>query len=200
MRKLKLEMQVSIDGFTADRDGRVDWMVWDWTDPWTWDDALRRHHTALTTSSDCLLLSRKMADEGFMDHWAGVARDASRPQASFAAHITEMRKIVFSNTLEKPAWTGVELVSGGMVEKVTRLKAEPGADILVYGGPTFASALVDADLIDEFHWFVNPAVLGAGRAMLKDLHRRSTLRLQSAQAFQCGVAVLTYTRSAEGSW
>ena len=194
MRKLKLEMQVSIDGFTADRDGNTDWMVWDWTDPWTWDDALRRYHTSLTTSSDCLLLSRKMADEGFLDHWAGVARDASMPQSSFAAHITGMRKMVFSKTLEKPAWKGVELVTGRMVEKVARLKAEPGADILVYGGPTFASSLVDADLIDEFHWFVNPAVLGAGRPMLKDIHRRSTLRLRSAQAYPCGVVVLTYVR------
>jgi hypothetical protein len=30
MRKLKLEMQVSVDGFTADGDGNTDWMVWSW--------------------------------------------------------------------------------------------------------------------------------------------------------------------------
>jgi len=61
MRKLKLEMQVSIDGFASDANGDPSWMLWCWSEHWTWDEALRRYHTNLTTSSDCILLSRKMA-------------------------------------------------------------------------------------------------------------------------------------------
>jgi dihydrofolate reductase len=195
MRKLKLAMQVSVDGFTADVDGSVDWMVWNWTDPWSWDNALRRHHTSLVTTSDCLLLSRKMVEEGFLAHWAGFANDASKPQRSFAKPITEMRKLVFSDTLKESRWSGVELVSGRALEKVALLKAEAGKDILVYGGPTWASSLAGADLIDEFHLFVNPTVLGAGRSMLKDLQEASTLRLLGARAHDCGVVVLTYAKT-----
>jgi hypothetical protein len=67
MRKLKLAMQVSIDGFGFASDGNGDpsWMLSCWAENWTWDEALRRYHTDLTTSSDCILLSRKMAEEGF---------------------------------------------------------------------------------------------------------------------------------------
>ena len=65
MRKLKLEMQVSLDGFALDVDGKTDWMLWNWGEDWTWDEALRRRHIDLTTSSDCILLSRMMAEEIF---------------------------------------------------------------------------------------------------------------------------------------
>jgi hypothetical protein len=68
MRKLKLAMQVSVDGFTAGADGDTRWMVWNWTENWPWDDRLRTYHSDLTLSSDCILLSRKMA-EG----WGGTA-------------------------------------------------------------------------------------------------------------------------------
>jgi dihydrofolate reductase len=81
-----------------------------------------------------------------------------------------------------------------MPEMVQALKREPGKDILVYGGPTFASALLDAGLIDDLHLILNPAVLGRGRPMFKDLQRQQTLRLQAATAFDCGVAVLHYAR------
>jgi hypothetical protein len=61
VRKVKAEVQTSIDGFMASVDGRTDWMVWNWGPDWTWDPALRQCHVDLTTSSDCVLLSRKMA-------------------------------------------------------------------------------------------------------------------------------------------
>jgi hypothetical protein len=43
-------------------------MVWSWGEDWTWDEALRRRHIDLTTSSDCILLSRMMAEEEFVGH------------------------------------------------------------------------------------------------------------------------------------
>lgn len=194
MRTLKLEMQVSADGFAADAEGATDWMVWNWAPDWRWDEPLRQYHNALTTSSDCILLSRMMAEEGFHAHWEAVARNPRDPQLAFADPITQMRKIVFSRTLEESRWPRTELARGPLAEVVHALKSEPGKDILAYGGPTFASALLDAQLIDELHLFLNPAVLGRGRPMFKDLQRRQSLRLREATAFDCGVAVLRYTR------
>ena len=91
MKKVKLEIQVSIDGFAADRDGRSNWMRWNWGEEWTWDDALRHYHLDLTTSSDCILLSRKMAEEGFHRHWEQVAENPADPQYEFAKPITDPR-------------------------------------------------------------------------------------------------------------
>ncbi|HJV47843.1 MAG TPA: dihydrofolate reductase family protein [Geothrix sp.] len=194
MRKLKLEMQVSLDGFTADPDGRTDWMVWNWSADWTWDAALRQHHIDLTTSSDCILLSRAMAVEGFSRHWEKVAADPSDPQHAFAKPVADMRKVVFTKTLEGSAWRHTELAKGDLAETVNRLKREPGKDLLAYGGPTFASSLIRADLIDEFHLFVNPTILGHGRSMFRNLGRRRDLRLVKSTAYPCGVTVLLYDR------
>jgi dihydrofolate reductase len=193
MRKLKLEMQVSLDVYAADTAGHVDWMVWSWGAEWGWDEALRRYHTELTTSSDCLLLSGRMVAEGFLAHWARVAQEPGNPQAAFARPIVDMRKVVFSRTLERCDGENVELARGDLVETVKRLKAEDGQDILVYGGATFASALMNSELIDELHLFVNPVALGCGRPMFKDLSRRLRFSANGVETYPCGVSVARYS-------
>jgi dihydrofolate reductase len=194
MRKLKLEMQVSIDGFAADANGGTSWMIWNWLDDWKWDDRLRQFHINLTTSSDCLLLSRKMAEEGFHHHWETVAQDPNNPQFDFAKPITDMKKLVFTTTLAKSSWPNTELAKGDIAKEVNRLKSAKGKDILVYGGLTFASALITAGLIDEFYLFVNPTALGVGRSMFKDISAPLPLDLQGATAYECGVVVFKYAR------
>ena len=68
MRKLKLQVQMSVDGYIAGPNGEMDWMVWNW------DDTLKKYVDDLTDSIDCILLGRKMAP-GFIAHWAKVAAD-----------------------------------------------------------------------------------------------------------------------------
>lgn len=92
-------MQVSADGFAKDEAGVGGWTIWDWCDDWPWDQALRNLHIALTTSSDCILLSPKMVEDGFMDHWADIAQRHDNPQVAFAAPIAAMRKVVFSRSM-----------------------------------------------------------------------------------------------------
>jgi RibD C-terminal domain len=124
MRKLKLEMQVSIDGFASDANGDPSWMLSCWSEHWTWDEALRRYHTNLTTSSDCILLSRKMAEEGFCEHWEQVAKDAEDPQSAFAKPISDMPKLVFSKSGFQTQSRNAEVVRGDATEKVESLKRQ----------------------------------------------------------------------------
>ncbi|MGO4333881.1 dihydrofolate reductase family protein [Labrys sp. KB_33_2] len=194
MRKLKLEMQISADGFSSSQDGINDWMVWNWAPDWGWDEELRRYHHDLNFSSDCILLSRVMAEEGFHQHWQTVAEDSASLQSSFAKAIGDMRKVVFSRTLTETRWANTEIARSGLSEEVTRLKQEPGKDIIVYGGPILVSSLAEAGLIDEFHFIVNPALLGSGKAVLGELRKTTRLRLIDARPFPCGVAVLHYAK------
>jgi dihydrofolate reductase len=194
MRKLKLEMQVSLDGFASDANGDPSWMLWCWGDNWTWDEALRRYHIDLTTSSDCILLSRKMAEEGFCEHWERVAENAADPQSSFAKPISEMRKLVFTKSGFQTKSRNAEVVRGDFANEIEKPKREDGKGILVYGGPIFAASLLAAELVDEMHIFVNPTALGSGRSMFKDLGHRANFDLSNATAFACGVAVLEYSR------
>jgi dihydrofolate reductase len=194
MRKLKLEIQLSVDGFAADKQGGMDWAIWPYTgSDWLWDKALQRYHNDLTTSSDCILLSRTMAG-GFHDHWEEVAKNVNDPQYAFAKPITEMRKVVFSRTLTKSVWKNTVLAEGDYVEVINKLKKEPGKDIIVYGGATFVSSLIQAGLIDEFHLLINPTAIGSGLPIFHTLNEKQGLQLVKAIGFDCGVTVLYYKK------
>jgi dihydrofolate reductase len=193
MRKLKLEMQVSLDGFTAGPNGDVSWMLWPWSErEWPWDEALRQHHNQLTASVDCIIISGRMAEEGFCDHWERVAEDRTSPQAKFATAVVATQKLVATRTIERSRWNNTALIRGNLAGEVASLKAAPGRDMLVYGGPTLASALMHAGLIDEVHLLVNPVAIGQGRSMLKDLRGSVRLVPRRARAFASGMVLLEY--------
>jgi len=62
MSRLILQMQMSVDGYmSAETD--IDWQVWNWSDPWTWDKGLKRRFNAVFDAVGCILLSRKMAEQ-----------------------------------------------------------------------------------------------------------------------------------------
>ncbi len=192
MRKLKLQIQTSIDGYIADVNGKTDWMVWNWGPEWTWDHQLRNYFNDLKASIDCVLLSRKMAVEGFIHHWAEIAKDSNNPQSGFAKNITKAKKIVFTKTLSKSEWPNTELATGDLVTEINQLKNQSGKDIIVYGGAAFVSALIQAGLIDEYHLFVNPTILGNGKAIFRSLEDKQNLSLVKSISFECDVAVLCY--------
>lgn len=192
MKKLRLQVQTSIDGFMADRQHGTGWMTWNWGPKWTWDEALQAHFIALHETIDTVLLSRPMAEEGFIGHWAGVAEDAAGAQYPLAKAITEAQKIVFSKKGIQGSWDNTRVAPGDLAMEVNLLKLQPGRDIIAYGGAGFARALVAANLVDEYHLYVNPVALGAGLSLFQAPAHQFQLKLVSSQAFSCGVTVLTY--------
>lgn len=192
MSRLILQMQMSVDGYmSADTD--IDWQVWDWSDPWTWDKDLKRRFNAVFDSVGCILLSRKMAEQGYLDHWERVAHDhAGDPDYAFASKVVQSRKVVLSDKLPSTPWERTVLAAGGMVEEVNALKRRIEGDIIVFGGVGFASALVAADLVDEFQLFVNPAAVGAGRSIFGQRPDGLPLRLLDSAAYDCGIVVNRY--------
>ena len=197
MRKLKLEVQLSIDGFMADQKGGTDWMVWNWGNDWTWDKELQDYHTALTKSADCIFLSRQMAEEGFIEHWAQVAQDASSPQQDFAKHIRDTYKVIFSKTLTKDdpipgGWDNADVSQWDIKQHIRHLKNQEGKDIIVYGGASFISSLIQGGLVDEYHLLINPVVLGKGIPVFNRLPSKQSMILQQSKTYSCGVTLMQY--------
>lgn len=184
MRKLKLQVQMSVDGFIAGPNGEMDWMVWNW------DDAIKNYVSALTDDVDCIVLGRKLA-EGFIPHWAGVAQIENEEQV-FAKKMSETHKVVFTKTLESADWSNAILAKGNLVDEINALKNQEGQDIIVYGGGSFVSSLIKEGLIDEYHLFVNPSVLGKGMPIFQSLSTKQGLTLRKAQGFDCGITLLCY--------
>ncbi len=175
-------MQVSADGFVAGPNGELDWMEWDW------DDKIKKYVSELTASIDTILMGRKMAG-GFVEHWTKVLDNPADPDYDFARIMVDTPKVVFSKTLDKSEWANTVIAKGDLTEEVNKLKNQPGKDIIVYGGASFVTSLINAGLIDEYHLFVNPTAIGNGMRIFTG---RTNLRLINAQTFGSGEVELVY--------
>jgi dihydrofolate reductase len=193
MRKLILQMQVSADGYVGRAGEGPDWQVWDWGPKCPWDEALKARFNAVSRDVDTILLSRKILEGGYLDHWSQFARDyGDNPDFAFAQRIVDARKIVFSRTLEKTKWAGTELARRPLTEEVGTLKAESGGDLIAFGGAGFASALIAKDLIDEYQFYVNPVALGEGLSIFEKRGGDTRLALREAEGYACGIVVIRY--------
>ncbi|MBA4386095.1 MAG: deaminase [Anaerolinea sp.] len=185
MRKLKLQVQMTVDGFIAGPNIEMDWMVFDW------DDEISRYVKELTEPIDCIVLGRKLA-QGFIPHWAGVAADVHHAEHAAGKKFSGTHKVIFTKTLEKSEWENTVLAKGDLVEEIMRLKNQTGGDMIAYGGGAFVSSLIQANLIDEYHLFINPTALGSGMSIFAGLKSRLNLTLKTARVFPCGIVVLYY--------
>ena len=187
MRKLKLQVQMSIDGFIAGPNGEMDDMVWDW------DDALKQYVDSITEPVDCIVLGRKLA-QGFIPYWASVAENPDHPEFAAGKKFTETDKVVFTRTLDRSEWPDTVLAKNDIVDEINTLKRQEGKDMIAYGGASFVSSLIRHDLIDEYHLFVNPVVLGKGMPIFAGLEIPRKYALDAARPFPCGIVLLMYRR------
>lgn len=183
MRKLKLQIQISVDGFVAGPNGEEDWVLRGS------DEKLFGLISALADSSDNLLLGRKMAEK-FIPHFEEFESDS--PKITFAQKMVNIPKVIFSRTLDKPFGKNTSLAKGNLAEEIARLKNQVGKDILVYGGAGFVSSLIAGGHIDEFFLFVNPVLINKGMRIFNLPDKRQKLSLISATAYECGVTVIHY--------
>ncbi len=185
MRKLKLQVQMTVDGYIAGPNSEMDWVTFNW------DDELIEYVTELTESMDQIVLGRNLA-QGFIPHWAAVAQNPEHEEHSAGVKFTDTPKVVFSKTLDESQWENTVLAKGDLVEEINQLKSQEGADIIAYGGATFVSNLIKHNLIDEYHLFVNPAAIGSGKPIFQNLDSKRNLKLVKAVPFACGIVVLNY--------
>jgi dihydrofolate reductase len=186
LRKLKLQVQMSVDGYIAGPNGEMDWMIWNW------DDKLKEYVNELTESIESILLGRKMT-EGFISYWSDVMTKPDDPGYAFAKKMIETPKVVFTKTLNKSEWgANTDIATGDLTDEINKLKRQNGKDIIVYGGASFDSSLIKAGLIDEFHLFINPAAIGNGMTIFKDLNEMQKFTLVKSIAFDCGIVLLHY--------
>ncbi len=181
---------MSVDGYIAGQNGEIDWMLWNW------DEALVKYVKEITDPVDCIVLGRKLA-EGFIPHWAAVAANSGDPQNDAGRKFTETDKIVFSKTLNRldavtNGWNNTIIINDDLVQEIISLKNKDGKDMIAYGGAKFVSALIKNGLIDEFHFFINPTLIGNGMPIFREVDTRQNLALIKSTSFVCGIVVLNY--------
>ena len=193
MKRLILQMQMSVDGFVGSHQDD-EWQLWGWGERSEWDEELKRDFNLHFERIETILLSRKMAEEGYLNHWGKAAkRYPADPFYAFAKRITELKKVVLTNKLKKSAWPRTDVRGGDLGAAVRALKSEAGGDIGVFGGAGFASALIGAGVVDEFQFYINPAALGAGTRIF-EASGFSKLKLLNAKVYPCGMVVSRYAK------
>lgn len=113
---------------------------------------------------------------------------------AYAAPMNDIPKVVFSKTLtdEEAAWPVTRVARGELADEIAAIKAEPGPDVIVWGGARLAGALAADDLIDEYRLSVQPLVLGRGDALFAQLPASRHLDLVETTPYSSGIVVQTY--------
>ena len=187
MRKLKLQVHMSIDGYITGPNNEQDWMVF------FGDEKLKEYEYRVLESVETILLGRKMTNE-FISYWTEVLNKPNDSWYAFAKKLIETPKIVFTKTLTKSEWPNTEIATGDLNEEITKLKSQEGSDgdIIVYGGASFDSSLIKENLIDESYLFINPVAIGNGKTIFKDLKEIRKFTLIESIAFDSGIVLLHY--------
>ena len=183
MRKVKLQMQMTINGYVGGLDGKNDWMTWN---P---DAEFTAFLTALLDASDTLLLGRKTA-ESIINYWENEA--VQNPAHPFAKRIASISKVVFTKTLDQSTWNNTTLAKGNLAEEIANLKKQNGKDIIVFGGADFVSSLIKEGLIDEYHLIINPTAMRNGMTIFKSLDSIRKFTPIQAKLYPGGKTVLSY--------
>ena len=148
------------------------------------DEAAAKFASEQLFAADALLLGRETY-QGFAEAWPARTGD-------FADRINSMVKYVVSTTLEEPLeWTNSSLIKGNVTEEVSKLKQQPGQDILIYGTGRLAHTLLQHGLIDEHRLWVIPVIWGRGKRIFDGLDT-TTLELIEAKTLPSGTVILSH--------
>src|SRR5437870_10585899 len=179
VRRLILQTSVSIDGYVAALDGSHPW-----GEGREDDKAFRRWILDSVWAAGAHLMGRVTYEE-MAAFWPTSKSEYARP-------MNEIPKVVFSTTLQQADWPETRIARGDVGEEIGRLKREPGNDLIAYGGATFAQALSRLGLGGEYRLLVQPAALGVGLPLFKDLAAPLHLELIEATTYATGAAIHVY--------
>ena len=190
MRKLIASTFVSLDGVMQapggpEEDPNADFPFGGWTFPY-WDEDTDISASGFDGKGRELVLGRKTY-EIFEAYWPYQAADNPVAQSLNAG-----KKHVASRTLTKLGWNNSTLLRGDVAAAVAALKSSPGPDLQIIGSGNLIQTLQAASLIDQYHVWTFPVVLGRGKRLFEAGAMAGALRLVASQTTKTGVVMSTY--------
>jgi dihydrofolate reductase len=159
MAKLIYGVIASLDGYTADANGNFDWAA-----P---DEEVHAFVNDLERSVGTYLYGRKMYETMVVWETPDSFAGDSPVTQDYAAIWQAADKIVYSTTLEEPSSARTRIERAFDPAEVLQLKASLDRDVSI-GGPHLAASAIRAGLVDEYHFFVTPVIVGGGTHWLPD--------------------------------
>jgi dihydrofolate reductase len=182
MRKLIVTENITLDGVI---DATGGWF--DPTDDTVGQSDLIEQTQRHSEAADAFLCGRNTF-EAFRGFWPKQADD----QTGVTDYLNSVHKYVVSSTITDPEWENSTVLSGPLAEEITKLKDQPGLDIVTTGSITLVHSLIAENLVDEYRLFVYPTVIGTGARLFENATSVPDLELADSKTFRSGVVLLTY--------
>ncbi len=191
MRKLIMKMSISVDGFVGGPNGeKNDWVFRS-------SDETSRDWAAGQIGEAGLIIMGRKSFEMMAPYWP----TAPEP---FATPMNEIPKAVFTkkgykgispSAVQSPAatsWVQARIFDGDLTEGIKELKSESGKPIMAIAGAGFVRSLIATGLVDEFHLYTHPVILGEGLTIFNDVAKPFDLKLADVKTFPGGIVVHIY--------
>lgn len=166
MRKIILNLAVTLDSFIEGPNGEFDWCLTD--QDYGMEELMER--------IDTILFGRKSYEV--------MLRFDPSPYP-------DKMKYIFSNSYTSSSPL-TEVIGGDIVNEIKLLKAKPGKDIWLFGGAELITILINNKLVDEFQLSVHPLLLGNGKLLFSDIKKRVLLKLIKTKPYSSGLVQLFY--------
>jgi dihydrofolate reductase len=186
-RNVIAAMQISVDGYIEDAEGRQDWVD-------NWED----EYGFLDHVDTCVLGS--VMYPGYEQYWTS-ALDPNRKlpysgklptvkEVEYAKWASKTPHIVVSRKPIQVSWKNSQVISD--LEEIKNLKQKPGKDIYVVGGAKIVSSMISLGLIDEIRLMINPVLLGGGKLLFEGVTNRHHLKFVSSEERAPGKVYVIY--------
>jgi dihydrofolate reductase len=181
MRKVLFFMLISVNGYFEGPDRNINWH--------NVDEEFNEFAVEQLNTVDTLLFGRTTY-ELMAGYWPTPAAIAADPVT--AEKMNSLPKIVFSKTLSKVEWQNTRLIKEDYIKEISKLKQQPGRDLIIFGSSDLAVTFMEHNLIDEYRIMVNPVVLGGGKPLFKGIKNKLNLKLIRTKTFKSGNVLLYY--------
>jgi dihydrofolate reductase len=177
MRKVVLDLAMTLDGFIEGIHGEIDWCIMD--DDMNFDGFL--------STIDTIFYGRAS-----YDLWGNYQpnQNAGATEKKLWQDVHSKKKYVFSR--QNTAYDKATCISSDVANRVIQLKKQDGKDIWLYGGAGIIKTFIQLELIDIYRISVHPVALGSGKPLFEDLKERLNLHLVKTNTFKSGVVQLIY--------
>ena len=155
-----------------------------------WDDLMGEAMGQIMGKPFDLVLGRTTYDI-FSRYWPAAPEDAG------GKPLNDATKYVASRGRPKLDWAPSVLLEGDAAEAIAALKQTDGPELQVHGSGNLIQTLLRHNLVDEFHLWVFPVVIGTGKRLFADGAIPATLKLVDTKISTTGVVIGTYEPAGE---
>lgn len=172
MRKIILNLAMSLDGYIATEEGKYEWIgghgdtSLNQNAPFDFDGFLK--------SIDTMVWGRRSYEDCETEPF-------------------EDKEIIVATSKNMDDYDNVKFINGDVVEYIKSIREKEGKDIYLFGGGVLIDEFIKHDLIDNYIISIIPTILGKGKPLFLENNPTIKLKLDN-YVVEDGVVTMYYSK------